>query len=137
MSTVALTSSTMRIFFVENFVENIFTLMYFSRKTSSSRGKSRNRKLLLKIACFHAPLQEFPLVGVMHFQSTFRGVGGEYCEHLSVIKPLIEIFSFSLGIFHVICLGYTGKEISGGLSSLNFLNGPRASSPRCSTPTPL
>ncbi len=55
-------------------MEDIFSLMYFCCKTSSSGGKSRNRKLLLKMARFHAPLQEVPPVGVVDFQNTFKGV---------------------------------------------------------------
>ncbi len=47
-STIALTTLTMRIFFVMNFTENIFSLMYFCRKRYSSGGKLRNRKLLVK-----------------------------------------------------------------------------------------
>ncbi len=55
-------------------MKNIFSPMYFCHKVSSFGGKSRNRKLLLKIARFHAHPRGAPPVGVVDFQSTLREV---------------------------------------------------------------
>ncbi len=64
--------------------------------------KIEKQKIIAKNHMFHAPLREVPLV----VWWTLRAHLGEYFKHHSVIKPLLDIFSFSQGIFHVIRLDY-------------------------------
>ncbi len=85
-----LTVLTMRIFFVVN----IFSLMFFCRKTSYSGGKSKNKKLLLKIARFIPPSQIRSSTGKGGGVSE-QVWGREVLNIFSVIKPWLETFSFS------------------------------------------
>ncbi len=90
----------MKIFFVQNFTENIYSLMSFCRKTSYSGGQSRNRKIIAKNCTFSSPPPP-PTSRKLYQQVwlTFRTPLGKYSKHLSVIKPLLEIFSFSFTYF--------------------------------------
>ncbi len=72
-------------------MENIFSLMSFCRKTSYSRGKSKNRKIITKITFLRPPKGNFTGRG----GGLSKHIRGAYSKHLSVVKSLLKIFSFS------------------------------------------